>query len=56
MFHREYKFKPQCYEMLETCVHQTEGIDMYVTQERIILLDTQVISFLFNLLCQLLQA
>ncbi|KAK2151923.1 hypothetical protein LSH36_345g00009 [Paralvinella palmiformis] len=34
-------FRPQQKEMREVCSHQTVGIDMYVTSERTIYLDTQ---------------
>ena len=35
-------FKPQTKEMLEVGAHQTAGVDMFVTPERLVLLDTQV--------------
>lgn len=41
--HRSYIFTPQNRECQESCVHLTDGIDMYVTGQRIIFLDTQPI-------------
>lgn len=40
---RSFVFKPQSKEILEVCGHQTSGIDMYITKERMILLDCQPI-------------
>ena len=39
---RSYVFRPQTREAREAGGHQTSGVDMYVTQERVILLDSQV--------------
>ncbi|XP_067666070.1 nonsense-mediated mRNA decay factor SMG9-like [Haliotis asinina] len=39
--YRSYVFQPQTKEVKENGAHQTNGIDMYVTPERIIFLDTQ---------------
>jgi len=36
-----YVFRPQKKVDMEKCMHRTVGIDMYVTKERLILLDTQ---------------
>ncbi|CAH1796774.1 unnamed protein product, partial [Owenia fusiformis] len=38
---RLYPFKPQSQEVREVCAHQTIGIDIYVTDERVIFLDSQ---------------
>lgn len=38
---RSFFFKPQSAEHLETAQHQTSGIDLFVTEERMILLDSQ---------------
>ncbi|XP_066280720.1 nonsense-mediated mRNA decay factor SMG9-like [Branchiostoma lanceolatum] len=40
---RSFVFKPQSEETLETAGHQTVGVDLFVTPERIILIDTQPI-------------
>ncbi len=40
---RDFAFKPQTKEMIEVGAHQTMGVDLYVTSERVIILDTQVI-------------
>eukprot|EP00058_Branchiostoma_floridae_P027633 XP_002613124.1 hypothetical protein BRAFLDRAFT_73027 [Branchiostoma floridae] len=40
---RSFVFKPQTEETLETAGHQTVGVDLFVTSERIILIDTQPI-------------
>ncbi|KAI8772805.1 protein SMG9 [Biomphalaria glabrata] len=39
--YRNYFFFPQTKEAKEECLFQTSGIDMFVTSERVILLDTQ---------------
>ncbi|XP_059141163.1 nonsense-mediated mRNA decay factor SMG9-like [Physella acuta] len=39
--YRNYIFFPQTKEAKEDCLFQTSGIDMFVTSERVILLDTQ---------------
>ncbi len=39
---RDFAFKPQTKEMMEVGAHQTMGVDLYVTSERVIILDTQV--------------
>lgn len=39
-------FKPQVNDLKEIGEHCTGGIDMYVTSQRLILLDTQVCIFL----------
>ncbi|CAL1532773.1 unnamed protein product [Lymnaea stagnalis] len=39
--YRNYFFFPQTKEAKEDCLFQTAGIDMFVTSERVILLDTQ---------------
>ena len=39
--YRNYIFQPQVKETREDAVHQTVGVDMFVSPERIILLDTQ---------------
>ncbi|XP_041373316.1 protein SMG9-like isoform X2 [Gigantopelta aegis] len=39
--YRNYVFKPQVKEVRENAGHETNGIDMFVTAERIIYLDTQ---------------
>ncbi|XP_064624984.1 nonsense-mediated mRNA decay factor SMG9-like [Lineus longissimus] len=38
---KPWPFRPQSREVKEVCGHQTTGIDMYVTGERVILLDAQ---------------
>uniref|UniRef100_A0A8C4WX67 Nonsense-mediated mRNA decay factor SMG9 n=1 Tax=Eptatretus burgeri TaxID=7764 RepID=A0A8C4WX67_EPTBU len=38
---RQYVFKPQSHEIRERGGYQTSGVDFYITQERIIFLDTQ---------------
>ena len=42
-------FKPQIKGTRESGVHVTSGVDMFVTKERMILLDSQVVLFDFNL-------
>ncbi|CAG5119029.1 unnamed protein product [Candidula unifasciata] len=39
--YRNYVFFPQTKEAKEDCLYQTSGVDMFVSTERIILLDTQ---------------
>lgn len=39
--YRNYIFQPQTKETREEAAHQTMGVDMFITPERIILLDTQ---------------
>ena len=41
--HRPYLFRPQSKDIQDCGGYQTVGVDMVVTGERIILLDTQVI-------------
>lgn len=36
-------FKPQSRDVRDVCSHQTMGVDLFVTSERMILLDTQVL-------------
>ncbi|KAL5017069.1 hypothetical protein ScPMuIL_006658 [Solemya velum] len=38
---RKFVFAPQSREMRETCEHQTVGVDMCVTSQRVIVLDAQ---------------
>ena len=45
---RDFVFKPQTKEMLEVGAHQTMGVDMFVTPERLVLLDTQVRFYFFR--------
>lgn len=40
--HRAYVFRAQSAEMKERGGNQTSGIDFFITQERIVFLDTQV--------------
>lgn len=40
--HRTYVFRAQSAEMKERGGNQTSGIDFFITQERIVFLDTQV--------------
>ncbi len=42
MHSRSYIFAPQNRDCQESCVHLTDGIDMFVTGQRVIFLDTQV--------------
>lgn len=39
--YRNYVFFPQTKEAKEDCLYQTSGVDMFITTERMILLDTQ---------------
>jgi len=39
---RQYIFRPASKECTESASHQTQGIQFYVTPNRILLLDTQV--------------
>ncbi|XP_033747207.1 protein SMG9-like [Pecten maximus] len=39
--HRQFLFSPQTQDTVELCEHQTSGVDMFVSGERIIFLDTQ---------------
>lgn len=41
--HSSYVFKPQTALNAEQALHQTSGMEMFITEERIILLDTQAI-------------
>ena len=43
VYHRPYLFRPQSQDIQDCGGYQTVGVDMVVTGERIILLDTQVI-------------
>lgn len=42
--HRAYVFRAQSAEMKERGGNQTSGIDFFITQERIVFLDTQVLA------------
>ncbi|XP_021345399.1 protein SMG9-like [Mizuhopecten yessoensis] len=39
--HRQFLFLPQTHDTSELCEHQTSGVDMFVSGERVIFLDTQ---------------
>ena len=39
---RDLVFRPQTRDTLELSGHQTQGVDMFVTSERVVLLDAQV--------------
>ncbi|XP_060064570.1 nonsense-mediated mRNA decay factor SMG9-like [Ylistrum balloti] len=39
--HRQFLFPPQTHDTIELCEHQTSGVDMFVSGERVIFLDTQ---------------
>jgi len=51
--YRNYFFYPQTKETKEDCLFQTSGIDMYVTSERVILLDSQPLLSAAVMDCQL---
>ena len=45
---RSYIFPPQTRDTKEKCGHQTNGIDIFVTPQRIVLLDSQVCMFSYH--------
>ncbi|XP_005101255.1 protein SMG9-like [Aplysia californica] len=51
--YRNYFFFPQTKETKEDCLFQTSGIDMFVTSERVILLDSQPLLSAAVMDCQL---